>query len=455
MKKILAIISNAVVFLTFFLVSLMSHAAYWDEKICGWSMSNTHVPPGTSVGTAASVSAQRDATSSIPIYYYLSQGSTVSSSSQYLGSSTATVLQPGSFCSALVSKTVTIPTAVFGGSCIASPRAYIVAKTGDNERPNAIRLNATGQLPEITSFSPSSAQPGAIITIVGLNLDEATAVYIDGIEAARQIVADVNGTNNLIAEVPHGATTGSIEVRSVGPGYKFCTPPSGFSSVDLIISDPYCLSEAFANNYARIDYVETSEFINDRQGVIDCPNYSEYTNLTATASLGGLKEILVQLDTCNNLDYSKLFKAYVDWNQDNDFDDPGEFIVDAPSVSSEILYSINTSVPASASIGTTRMRLITALYYTGYVDTSADVEACGTYPFGETQDYSIEVTSLGGVLQATVGSFKSAASKGALVPEGLVSQPLLANPKSSRKNVKNIIPSDKYFERLELDYAPR
>ena len=77
-------------------------------------------------------------------------------------------------------------------------------------------------------------------------------------------------------------------------------------------------------------------------------------------------------------------RVWIDWNQDGDFNDPGELVF-APSGSSFFPRFGTINVPASALNGTTRMRV--AMRY-GAVPTP-----CGTFNFGEVEDYTITVNS--------------------------------------------------------------
>jgi len=76
--------------------------------------------------------------------------------------------------------------------------------------------------------------------------------------------------------------------------------------------------------------------------------------------------------------------AWVDWNLDGDFDDPGENVY--ANNSSQSTYSFTINVPSDAAIGNTRLRI--RLNDAGQ---DANTEPCGNTSYGEVEDYTIAV----------------------------------------------------------------
>jgi hypothetical protein len=73
--------------------------------------------------------------------------------------------------------------------------------------------------------------------------------------------------------------------------------------------------------------------------------------------------------------------AWVDWNQDGDFDDPDEtFEFGDPGMP---IGSGQITPPAGATLGETRMRV--TVQYQGPPD------PCATFSVGEVEDYTINV----------------------------------------------------------------
>ncbi len=111
-----------------------------------------------------------------------------------------------------------------------------------------------------------------------------------------------------------------------------------------------------------------------------CDNYHDYTNLSTVVNPGQSYPISV---TNGNLNYpTDQCGIWVDWNQDQDFDDPGETITvsGTPGIGP---YTADIIPPAGAIPGQTRLRV--RITYTG------TVSPCGTATYGEVEDYSVFV----------------------------------------------------------------
>ncbi|MCG7547688.1 GEVED domain-containing protein [Pseudoalteromonas sp. Of7M-16] len=88
----------------------------------------------------------------------------------------------------------------------------------------------------------------------------------------------------------------------------------------------------------------------------------------------------------SNGPYLANWAVYVDLNQNNSFDDSGELLVLANATTfDEVVNSV--TIPASATNGSTTMRVIQS-----YELTDGKLPACGTYGWGEVEDYSVTIT---------------------------------------------------------------
>ncbi|ATB29263.1 GEVED domain-containing protein [Melittangium boletus] len=363
-----------------------AHAYIYNEGMCSFgAVSLWNVGSTLSVDFTAGATMSAPGTSSVPVDFYLSTTNSVTSSSIFLKRSyQATITSPGPRCSAMAHDTLSLP-ATTNGSCFALGNYYVIARAGTSSQLATLHSVQAPGHPSFASFSPQTAPVGGLVTLTGTNFDSQTAVYFNGVSAARSIV---NATT-LVAQVPSGATTGKIRVAKAGSTTTFCNLPQ--TSGTNFTVDPYCLSSASYNSYGAIDYVASSEFTNNTIGLGTCPNYTHNTQYVVSATAGQVgKQIDIQFGSCGQPNYLKLFKMYVDWNGDNDFTDPGEFLIDAPSVSSDVLYTITLSIPTTVLPGTKRMRFIAAVHDDAGTNPSS-VSSCGTYNFGETEDYLLNI----------------------------------------------------------------
>ncbi len=111
--------------------------------------------------------------------------------------------------------------------------------------------------------------------------------------------------------------------------------------------------------------------------------YGDYTNLVVNAQRG--QQISVSLVPYFYLfGYQEYWRIWIDYNQDNDFDDAGELAFDAGSTSSGTVNGSFT-IPASALTGNTRLRV--------QMKFNGAPSACETFPRGEVEDYTINISA--------------------------------------------------------------
>ncbi len=161
----------------------------------------------------------------------------------------------------------------------------------------------------------------------------------------------------------------------------------------------YCVSRATSTSYDEIVSVSFGTMTNSAPCGTLAPGpgsaaslYSNYTigvavpNVTVGASVSGS----VTLIDCGFLSYGNVsYYVYIDWNQNGVFTDPGETAYYQQGVFATYsgggnTYPFTITVPAGATLGNTVMRVIDDAI-TGIVP------PCGTYTWGETEDYLINV----------------------------------------------------------------
>jgi PKD repeat protein len=150
-------------------------------------------------------------------------------------------------------------------------------------------------------------------------------------------------------------------------GFDICVYNAAFCPAGATICDEYIADIALNT-------------ITNPTGCGIAGGYSDYTALSTDLAQGQFYPITV---TNGSLDWpTDQCGVWVDWNQDDDFDDLGETvtIINTPSVGP---YTGLVDVPATALLGATRMRVRIA--YTG------DLLPCGIAEYGEVEDYTINV----------------------------------------------------------------
>lgn len=116
------------------------------------------------------------------------------------------------------------------------------------------------------------------------------------------------------------------------------------------------------------------------------PALEDFTDMTGTVTQGESYPIAAEGNTAG--DWENYFVAFIDWNQNGNWDDPGERYVIGSitnSTGTDGLQATGTiSVPANAALGTTTMRVIKNF------NTPVD-DACSGISWGQGEDYTILV----------------------------------------------------------------
>ena len=149
----------------------------------------------------------------------------------------------------------------------------------------------------------------------------------------------------------------------------------------------YCTSKGTSQAYEYVKLVQLGN-INRTSGADG--GYYNGTATSTSVAAGSSQTISYQTGFVGTA-YAEYFRIYADWNQDGDFLDAGENLVSSTNTAAvTTVRSASFTVPTTAKNGPTRLRLVMS-------DNSA-TNSCGTYSYGETEDYTVSVT--GGTIAA-------------------------------------------------------
>lgn len=155
--------------------------------------------------------------------------------------------------------------------------------------------------------------------------------------------------------------------------------------VNLNPSISYCASNGNLSYNTGITRVIFNTI--DNSDVTKDVGYENLTAISTTITKGSTYNLTTHVNTAGS--YTAYARVWFDWNQDGDFLDSGEEynVGTANNVTNSAtnLSPLGVLIPASATIGNTRMR-VSARYnsYAGSCDTGYD---------GEVEDYTVNITS--------------------------------------------------------------
>lgn len=156
---------------------------------------------------------------------------------------------------------------------------------------------------------------------------------------------------------------------------------------NLILSNKSFSQCASNGNNTNDEYIGRVQLntINNISGVgTTSTGYSNFTGISTDLTQSSNYTITVT-PTWTGTIYNEGFAVWIDYNQNNDFTDPGELVFsNAPSTNSTV--SGNFTIPVTALTGNTRMRV--SMKYDD-IPTS-----CEVFSYGEVEDYIVNIISV-------------------------------------------------------------
>ncbi len=144
------------------------------------------------------------------------------------------------------------------------------------------------------------------------------------------------------------------------------------------------------------DYIQDvsfNEISNINNGCALSGNYSNFTGQSSDAEVGTSYDLTVK----SGPNFAMYAVAVIDFNQDGDFLDAGEFTqIGFVPISTEVTKSI--SIPATATEGATLMRIITQRGNNPITQSGL----CGNFDFGEVEDYTLRIKVFNCPLDLTI-----------------------------------------------------
>jgi hypothetical protein len=202
--------------------------------------------------------------------------------------------------------------------------------------------------------------------------------------------SDVSGaTNPSFTSQP---VTGTVFYRLK----TTCSDSSFSAGLKLGTKLCYCASNATNTGDTKIDSV----FLNTiaaGSSASTCETYTDRTNLSTTLQQLVQYPIRIRNGSCSGTHYTASVAVYIDWNQDGDFLDADETVYTYSATTGLATIPVGTvDVPGTALLGSTTMRVV-------LTEGSSIPPSCGTYSYGETEDYTVIVASAPPCNTPTVG----------------------------------------------------
>ncbi len=244
----------------------------------------------------------------------------------------------------------------------------------------------------------------------GQNFNLILTGYTQGVSGLTfQWQSSSTGTTGSFTNIT-GATTPTYTITQTATTYYQCVVTcSGSSATSTVVSvmslaalECYCISGATNASDEDIFNVTVGTLNNTSSctttgGIASVLN--EYSNYAALAAPNLVKgdsvNLSIQIGTCDSAYfYKSAVKVYIDYNQNGSFVEVNEMVYGSDTALGPHTVTGSFTVPLTATNGNTLMRVVCRETQ----DTSF-ISACGTYGYGETEDYTVNITGSVGIAE--------------------------------------------------------
>ncbi|MBL7910581.1 MAG: T9SS type A sorting domain-containing protein [Bacteroidia bacterium] len=268
---------------------------------------------------------------------------------------------------------------VAAAACSGAPGANTSVATTTNVCPNAstnLGLATSYTVGGLTyQWFSAPALSGPYTAISGATTSAYTATNIATTTFYQCVITCTNG--------PASTTATPVQVQVGGSpcqcgGYCLTSAPTQTADDEIFNVTIGTLNNTSNCSQTGSAPTSTLSMYSNYTGIVAAPNLAQNTTYTLDVTVG----------QCNTTPYSGGVTVYMDFNQNGLFSDPGEQVYASPSTLWAVAGTLNSTVitiPASASLGITRMRVIAA-------ESNVGILECASYGYGETEDYCINIT---------------------------------------------------------------
>ena len=246
-------------------------------------------------------------------------------------------------------------------------------------------INITTTSPDIQAPTAPSSLAASSITQSTLSLnwtastDNVAVTGYDVYRGGTNIGSTTSATTyNVTGLSASTAYTFSVKAKDAAGNISSASNIANVTTLNNIVN--YCASKGNRVTYEWIDYVSFGGMTNTTAAN---GGYGDFTSKVATVAQGSTNELIVSAGFSGST-YTEFFTVWIDYNQNGTFESSEE--VTTGSSNSATNRSANITIPASASLGSTRMRV--SMKY------NSKSTACETtFADGEVEDYTVNITT--------------------------------------------------------------
>lgn len=256
-------------------------------------------------------------------------------------------------------------------------------------------VNVTTTAPVVDTTAPSAptnlAASGTTSSSTNLSwtasTDNVAVTGYDVYQGATVIGTTASTTYNVTGLSASTAYTFSVKAKDAAGNVS--TASNTVNVTTSVVTITYCASQGNNTADERIGRVAIGSINNPSTGTA---GYEDFTSLSTNLTQNASATITVT-PTWTGSTYAEGYAVFIDYNKDGDFADSGETVwTKAAATATPATGSF--TVPATASLGATRMRV--SMKY------NAVPTSCEAFSYGQVEDYTVNIVA--GTVDSTAPS---------------------------------------------------
>ncbi|WP_299156214.1 GEVED domain-containing protein [uncultured Tenacibaculum sp.] len=245
-------------------------------------------------------------------------------------------------------------------------------------------VNIQGAVADTTAPSAPSSLAAASIAQTTLTLnwtgstDNVGVTGYDVYRGATKLGSTTSATTYNVTGLT-AATAYTFSVKAKDAAGNVSASSNVVNATTLGASVTYCTYKG-TTSYEWIDYVSYGGITNATGAN---GGYADFTSQVATAAQGSTSKIVLSVGYASTV-YKEYWSVWIDFNKNGTFESSERVVSGSASNAGNV--SADIAIPASAQLGQTRMRV-------AMKDTAQHTTSCGTYNYGEVEDYTVNITA--------------------------------------------------------------
>jgi len=249
---------------------------------------------------------------------------------------------------------------------------------------NAVAVTTLTPVPDTAAPSTPSALTASGTTATSTNLSWTAStdnVAVTGYDVYKGgiLVGTATGTTYAVSGLT-ASTAYSFYVQAKDAAGNVSTASNTVTVTTSTVTLAYCTSQGNTTTDEKIGKVVFGTISNTSTGTA---GYENFTALSTNVVVGTSNTITITPNWTSTV-YSEGYAVWIDYNQNGLFTDAGE-LVWSKAASTTTPVSGTFTIPASATLGATRMRV--SMKY------NAIPAACGAFTYGQVEDYSVTIAA--------------------------------------------------------------